>query len=898
MPKRQTWVGEAGVIAGLAVLVAAKMWTLITPLSQFRASLGGDFGLAVEAYFYHMLKSGTIPLWDPTLGTGSPFLGGGTHHPMFLQAHLHLFYPLNVLWLGLAERKQFIPHALLQYHHAFHYLLAGVFTYAYGRQLGLARFPASLAGIAFMFSGFLLAHVQHWTMVDTIVWLPLVLACVVRADATGQRRWGVLAGLGLGIAFLAGHPQIFYYMALVAAALGLTLLGRRVMARQPWARLATVYLLVPAVALGIAAVQLLPSWEAALGSHRAGLDYGWKAIGSYRPAFLLQLVLPWGLLPVEGWQASTSEFYLYPGILPLVLAGYAVARRWDWRVGFHAAVALGAVLLAFGDNYGAFRLAYELIPGLGLFRIPARILGLVSFALAVLAGLGAQTLLGESGSPGLTRFLRAALAIAGIGAVAVHLLLVRSQAPPASDLAQRLADQYVMLALLLAGTLLVVSWRPRASPALVRAGLLVILLVDLLFGSFSLGSAASNPDHRPPAEPEWLAVLRQEREPIRLSRGRRIHPRLIYEHGWGIVDGESTFAPPAFLDLYGLIEANPRIFDLLNVKYVVTGSSRELRVPRAKFGRLALWPDALRRVALPAPTAARTLELDSHLVYGAGVPQGAPVAVVHAVFEDGSTERLTLRAGVETAEWALDRPGSAARHGRPPAIARSWTVGDEGFRGHTYRATLPLRPAGRLTELIVEHAGTDAVLVVEALRLDGRDPPPPPDRLEPVVPGLYRNRYALPRAFLVRRARQVPPERILDALRDLDPAEEALVTDPLPTGWPTPGRPTGPPLPAVRIVDYLPERVRLETEVAEPLILVLGDTYDARWRAWDNGRPVPILRADHALRAVPLQPGRHVVEFRYRQPSFWVGLALSLGTIGAVVTGGLVAGRRRGKRAP
>jgi hypothetical protein len=78
-----------------------------------------------------------------------------------------------------------------------------------------------------MFSGFMLAHVTDWTMIDTMVWLPAILACLVRADSTGRRRWGALGSLALGVAFLAGHPQLFYHVVLATVALGLTLAARR-----------------------------------------------------------------------------------------------------------------------------------------------------------------------------------------------------------------------------------------------------------------------------------------------------------------------------------------------------------------------------------------------------------------------------------------------------------------------------------------------------------------------------------------------------------------------------------------------------------------------------------------------------------------------------------------------
>jgi len=188
---------EALPIAALAVLATVKLWPIVTPFAGSRLYLGGDFGLAIEPYFYHLLKRGILPLWDATLGTGSPFLGSGTHHPMFLQAHLHLFYPVNLLVLGLLERGQQIPHVVLQYNHLLHYAMAGAFTYLYARQLAVGRFAAAVSGIAFMFSGFMLAHVTHWTMIDTVVWLPAILACVVRTDASLRRRWATLAGRGV-----------------------------------------------------------------------------------------------------------------------------------------------------------------------------------------------------------------------------------------------------------------------------------------------------------------------------------------------------------------------------------------------------------------------------------------------------------------------------------------------------------------------------------------------------------------------------------------------------------------------------------------------------------------------------------------------------------------------------
>jgi hypothetical protein len=478
----------------------------------------------------------------------------------------------------------------------------------------------------------------------------------------------------------------------------------------------------------------------------------------------------------------------------------------------------------------------------------------------------------------------------------VTLVLVWSMAQPNADDFQNFASQYVILTLLLAGAALVVSWPGRAGPRALRAGVLVVLLADLLFGSYAVTDSARNPDIRPLREREWVEAIGRTSEPLRLSRADRIHPTTFYRNGWGIVDGESTFAPAAFLELYALSKDHPQLLDLLNVRFVLPAAAGPPAPPKAP-GPLRFWPGAVRRLPSP-PATARQLQLDSHLVHGLAIPQGQVVATVRLGTADGTVRAIPLRAGVETAEWALDRPGAPAGHSRPP-IARSWPTA-EGYPGHTYRATIELpKGATRITEVVLEGGSGPGLLVVERAAADGATLWPPAsagERFRPIMPGLFENVHALPRAFLVRRARSIPTTQILEQLRDLDPREEVLVTDPLPPSWTAAPHGSRPPLPPVRVVSYGPAHVVLEVETPEPAVLVLSDTFDPRWRASDNGQPVPIVRADHALRAVFLAPGRHRVEFRYRQPSVYVGLGVTLATLGVLGAAGLVA-LRRGRRA-
>jgi uncharacterized membrane protein YfhO len=75
--------------------------------------------------------------------------------------------------------------------------------------------------------------------------------------------------------------------------------------------------------------------------------------------------------------------------------------------------------------------------------------------------------------------------------------------------------------------------------------------------------------------------------------------------------------------------------------------------------------------------------------------------------------------------------------------------------------------------------------------------------------------------------------------------------------------------------------------------LVLADTWYPGWQATVDGERVELLRANYAFRAVSLDAGDHVVEMSYRPWSVYLGVAVSVGMLVAVVVAGLVIWRQR-----
>jgi hypothetical protein len=84
------------------------------------------------------------------------------------------------------------------------------------------------------------------------------------------------------------------------------------------------------------------------------------------------------------------------------------------------------------------------------------------------------------------------------------------------------------------------------------------------------------------------------------------------------------------------------------------------------------------------------IRMISHLSYAAGLDQGYPVGQITVVSRIGKRAYLPIRAGIETAEWAYDRPDvlPTIRHDRPETRFNKQEELESGFTffRHSYLA--------------------------------------------------------------------------------------------------------------------------------------------------------------------------------------------------------------------
>ena len=526
----------------LAVTTAAFAWKLL-----FTGLVVIGYDTMAYMYPYRVfaaeaLRDGRVPLWNPWIFFGVPFLAN-------LQSAV--FYPLHALFLVLPGPFAMNASVIL------HFFLAAWFAALAAR--GIARldwWSAGVAGLLYGFSGFVGAQVGHLNQLNAAAWLPLAALTIHRALEAHAIRWAVATGVILAVQLLAGHAQetymtvvalgayVAFHVAVVAWSLALPsrapdgdrlgawarslgdgalivvprltdlrFRGGDALRWRAWWRHAAwsgVLLgLAGAFAGGIAAIQALPTTELTAVSIRAGgMSFGEAISFSLPPRELFV-----GLLPTFGLAAPTSnEFLGWVGFsgATLVLAGITFRARQP-AILFFAILALVALLLALGNHTPIYGSIFR-VPGMNLFRVPARWLFLATFGGAIVGGAGFSFLRAPAPIPAshtmaprpwfrlvaASRLMLAVAIVAGAATIIWPLQHVRAE-----PVAEQLAPVWMALAAI---SLLLAFGALAAAPSrLATAALALAVAAELGAASASLEYNNPNPpgvylDSRPPID--------------------------------------------------------------------------------------------------------------------------------------------------------------------------------------------------------------------------------------------------------------------------------------------------------------------------------------------------------------------------------------------------------------
>ena len=827
---------------------------------------------AWKRFAVETVQARDIPLWNPYLFAGMPFLATGQHS---------MLYPFSWLFLLLPIPAAYGWYALSQV------WLSGVLMYLFGRVLHMRRGSALVAGLVYQGSGFLLASTAVFPMISgAAVWLPLLLACielVIRdrrletgilvnglqsSVSTYRPLWVAIGSIALGLQILAGHIEITYYTLLVMGLYAIFRLLSAFTLHPSSFKVAGWLLGMVLVGLMLGGIQFVPFLEVGQANFRSGETtlaqvrsyayparqvlafampnfYGNPVQQSYRDVFSGEIVaLPgtseWGI-------KNYVEGAAYLGILPLFLALIALLpllKREPKSIireplaensilqspisspqsptaslpslpparrthtAFFAAMSLLALTFTFGTPL--YALIYYGLPFADQIRTPFRWVFPLTLFVAVLAGFGMDVLDGARA-------------------------------------------------------------RARARGSLLLIANLQSLLMGLAFGSGLLllaGLAVS-----------WLAYGRLEPLIARLFRGLAL----------------ADLAFPDARAFYSFAFWQVLVLALL---LLVTGGVLWLSRSAKRVSGVPVW------VVLAATAVFGDLTLAS-----AGFNAAADPAL------------LTYKPAL--VEWLQQQPGTwrittFAPHGDKPLNANSaWLANLQDVRGYDsiipkqfvdymtavepqkelpYNRIQPITNWESLNSPLLDVLNVKYIVTAETIDLPKLRLAWEGDNLH-----VYENLAVASRAYTLPLATAVTVDNALVALAEYDPrqyvvmqVEDCVVcTERGIAGF---DMPVAGGYGGAEIVAYSNREVLVETAVSASSWLILNDSYFPGWKAYvrpqggaeQDETEVAISRVNGNFRGVLLEPGAWQVRFRYSPASFQLGALLSaMGLIVLAFGGGI-----------
>lgn len=392
-------------VAVLSLPMLAGKW-LAGPVSDQHAA-GFAFRTWAAGWWRRL---GHVPLWDPEMFGGLPFVAA---------QHGDIFYPVSFLRLWLS-----MP-AVMNLSFVLHYVLAGLFVYLLLRLLEVSWTASVVGGLGYQLSGLIASYPLpgHDGKLYVSTLLPLAMVGLVLALKRRRPQGYAILASAVGLALLSPQYQLAYYL-LIASGLFALYLTFGDAERQGERKYVRLGLALAAVLLGfgVAALQIWPFLHYLPFSPRSeGMQGGFEAATSY--------ATPWAHIPELAIKHFTgdrgsywgpnglklhSEYLGLPLIALAILGVLAPARRrlalWLAGIGFLL------LLVSMGSATPFYRL-WWLLPYVKQTRAPGMAFYVVALMLAMLAGLGMERIERGEGRAHPIRWLIASGVIAVLGIV-------------------------------------------------------------------------------------------------------------------------------------------------------------------------------------------------------------------------------------------------------------------------------------------------------------------------------------------------------------------------------------------------------------------------------------------------------------------------------------------------
>ena len=554
----------------------------------------------------YFIENEDIPQWFPNLFSGMPSYGGY----IYSNGDPSKYFRKNLLF-NTGVRIWF------------YIVLSGVGMFLLLRYLRISRFSSLFGGVISCLTpySFGLINAGHLTKIFSMAFIPWIILTAIICINKFNIRSIILLSLATAFQLWMNHPQIAYYTWMVVGFYFVWSLGLHVKSRTlsfktglyPFIGIVCGIIL----ALFMVSDPYVEIYKFQKHSNRGatsvldntgqtykGTDWDYATQWSFHPKELISLIYPyhfglqnssdidkgayWGYMP---FTQSTH----YVGLICIIFAILgAILKTPDKTESVLWVITFLTIITGFGSHLSLlYKPFYNVLPFFSKFRIPSMIYVLLAITIPILSSIGLDKFINKSSDK--STLLKTIYIISGIGGLTIVLLmfgetLLSFNSP--SDLRYRsnpnilqklyaarlsLFHKGLFINIALISGLAVLAWSlfyKKINKVFFSYLLLSLTIIDLWIINFEFMNTkpSMNMDQKYKETP-MIKFLKNEEKHFRIFPADESQLRSNYFSYWNI-ESIGGYRPIKLRNYQDLMDArgfyNPKVLDMLNVKYVLT----------------------------------------------------------------------------------------------------------------------------------------------------------------------------------------------------------------------------------------------------------------------------------------------------------------------------------------
>ncbi|MBN2072581.1 MAG: YfhO family protein [Actinobacteria bacterium] len=902
-------------------------WLMAEGNSYVPGSAVHNGGLSDPIFIYYPMKyflksgldKGTVPLWNSNAFCGYPYLS---------KIVSDLFNPLDFLFLVLPAVRAF------GFSIALHLFLAGLFMYMFVKSLRINRIGALFAAIVFMFNANTVVWLEFPTHLKGELWIPLIFMFIIKYYDEKRLEFSIAAGIFLGMQILSGYNQAVQFTVIAIAIILLINIIYDIIDKKyaDIFRKLGATILTGVIALLMGLCFLLPFYREFMDSNRAAQERSSGSSLNFR--YLLTMLDPdffGNYTAGRFWLRGTNfiESVRYSGIATLLLAATGlVFSRARKAYAFFAIPALAVLINSVPFVYEVFN---HIVPFFNKSEV-SRILMLVPLSLAVLSGYGMdflsrrfngsgagpiQNQAGQQNSPGRSSasgLQDRPVIIFTLLLSAVFILTVIISAVKFDthiDLKGIGLDPLIRLETFAFIFFFIMT---AASTVLILAGIIlqkfrrisILLLIPLIvvdLFAFGMDFNTTSEESQVFFEAPSIEYIKQDSENYRVLgiMGGTLNPNSAWIFDLQDTGGYDPVIPMDYASFWtkfhggdrvrpngkvGTDNMNANFLNLTNTKYIMSYGfidSRGYFVDNLEAMKNQEDSGEIRAVTwnfmeyiipvIEVPPDSR-MEFDYHI--GKGEELVFYISTNPGTWNSGEGNGVTYRVFIEEegkADLIYEKPVNPVGNEED----RRWYFEMIDLSGYEERDVSIVFETDSNSDVQNDKPGWGNPRILQANSFGLTEIV----LLYNIEVKVYRNYLNLPRAFLTHNSSIFKDnEEIITILTENDNLDlmETVFLEEKP-GMPVrdiAGDREGYGRDSVEVLEYGNNYVKIKSFSEIESYLVLLDRYHEDWQVYIDGKKGSIIRADYLFRAVYLDRGEHIIEFRYEPGWFILGVVVSV----------------------